>query len=103
MYRDLGYPCSQSVEDLYYRQIAGGVDVNVVFPFGSYPDSLFPYEIDNRRLLRELHDFCPELSARFLPFVCIDTARQVSEQITAITELATQYPVYGIKINPVDR
>ena len=55
MYKNIDYPCCQSIEGLYYRQLAGGVDVNVVFPFGSYPANSFPYEIDNLRLMKEVY------------------------------------------------
>ena len=103
MYERLDYPCCQSIEGLYYRQLAGGVDVNVVFPFGSYPTSSVPYEIDNRRLMKEVYEFCPELSDRFLPFICLDTANHVAQQIAAAKSLVEKYPIYGIKINPVDR
>ena len=103
MYENLDYPCCQSIEGLYYRQLSGGVDVNVAFPFGSYPASSFPYEIDNRRLIKEVYEFCPELSGRFLPFICLDTANKVPQQIEAAKKLAEKYPIYGIKINPIDR
>lgn len=103
MYENLDYPCCQSIEGLYYRQLAGGVDVNVVFPWGSCPAGKFPYDIDNRRLMKEVYEFCPEISERFLPFICFDTANQVTQQISAAKTLTAKYPLYGIKINPVDR
>ncbi len=103
MCENLDYPCCQSIEGLYYRQLSSGVDVNVVFPFGSYPTSSFPYEIDNLRLMKEVYEFCPEISDRFLPFICFDTKEKVPQQMHAAKELAEKYEIYGIKINPVDR
>ncbi|MCF7838233.1 MAG: amidohydrolase [Candidatus Marinimicrobia bacterium] len=97
-----GYPYCQSVEGLYYRQRAAGVDVNVVFPFGSHPSGAFPYELDNRRLLKEVYEFCPEYAERFLPFLCLDPGGQVPEQLAAARALIQAQAVYGIKINPVD-
>lgn len=57
-----GHPYCQSIESLYYRQISAGVDVSIVFPFGSHPRSSFPYEIDNRVLLKELYKYHTEHS-----------------------------------------
>jgi len=113
------YPYAQSVEGLAYRMRACGVDAAAVFPFTpelhfdlsrapsgelvptDTPVSPAPYAAENRLLMREVFDFCPELSDRFLPFVCIDPARAVAAQVDELTRLADEYPIYGIKINPV--
>ena len=113
------YPYAQTVEGLYYRQLAGGVDVNVVFPFSAdlyfdparlmegevtlarEPLSPCPYAVENRLVMREVFDYCPEISRRFLPFVCIDPGRAVAEQINQLEKLERDYPIYGIKVNPV--
>ena len=118
-YCRLEYPYAQTVEGIYYQQLAGGVDVNVVFPFSfdlyceprgllagrkqpaAEPLSPAPFASENRLLLREALDFCPELSERFLPFVCIDPARAAAEQLVELEALAGEYPIYGIKVNPV--
>jgi hypothetical protein len=118
-YALMEYPYAQTVEGLYHQQLAGGVDANVVFPFtadlyfeperllegrlvpAARPLSPVPYGTENRLLLREVHDYCPELARRFLPFVCIDPARAVREQVAELGKLAREYPVYGIKVNPV--
>ncbi|QDS98204.1 amidohydrolase family protein [Adhaeretor mobilis] len=113
------YPYAQSAESLYYRQLAGKVDVNVVFPL--LPDLSFdlakmkhgervrvqsplsdpPYSIENLMLMREIFDFCPELSNRFIPFVSLDPVRDVEPQLRALKNLEHDYPIYGIKIHPV--
>lgn len=113
------YPYAATIESIYYRQYKCGVDVNVVFPFtpelyldipawvnGDYkkadtPLSSVPYSVENRMLLREVYEFCPELAGRFLPFISIDPTREVEKQIRNIESLMSQYPIYGIKINPV--
>lgn len=113
------YPYAQSAEGLYYKQRSGGVDVNVVFPFtadlhfdpkrliagemrpAARPISPVPYAGENRLLLREIYDYCPEIDDHFLPFVCIDPARKIGEQIEELVALERDYPIYGIKVNPV--
>ena len=113
------YPYAQSLEGLYYRQLAAGVDGNVVFPYsadlaydlsglldgelksngGEFSEA--PYAAENRLLLREVYDYCPELSERFLPFVCVDPGRVVDVQLRVLERLYESYPIYGIKIVPV--
>lgn len=118
-YACLEYPYAQSVEGLYYRQLAGGVDVNVVFPFSpdlffnlrrlidgvavpdNEPISPMPYGRENRLLMQEIFLCCPELQRRFLPFVSVDPGREVAAQIKALEQLEADYPIYGIKILPV--
>jgi predicted TIM-barrel fold metal-dependent hydrolase len=113
------YPYAQTVEGLAYRMRACGVDAAVVFPFTpelhfdlsktptgelvatDTPVSPAPYVAENRALMREVFDYCPELSDRFLPFVSVDPARSVAAQVDELNALADEYPVYGIKINPV--
>lgn len=118
-YALMEYPYAQTVEGLYYRQLAGGVDVNVVFPFSAHlhfdpvrlmqgemvpadrPFSCAPYGVENRLMMRELFDYCPEIAGRFLPFVCIDPGRAVREQLAGLETLETSFPIYGIKVDPV--
>ena len=118
-YSRLEYPYAQTAEGIYYRQITSGVDINVVFPFtadlyfdftnllngqmipADTPISPSPYEIENLTVMREIFDFCPELSERFIPFISIDPVRDVNGQLRAIEKLARNYPIYGIKVNPV--
>ena len=113
------YPYGQSIEGLYYRQLAAGVDVNIVFPHSpdlffdlaalvegrlipaERPLSMAPYVAENQMLMREIFSFCPECQSRFMPFVSVDPGRMVGEQITALHELESEYPIYGIKIMPV--
>jgi len=113
------YPYAQTVEGLYHQQQAGGVDASVVFPFSAdlhfdlarlaegemvpaaAPLSPAPCGAENRLLLREVHDWCPELAGRFLPFASLDPGRSVSAQLRELAQLTRQYPVYGLKVNPV--
>ncbi len=119
MYARREYPYAQSVESLYYRQLAGGVDVNVVFPLSAdlyfepsgwlsgqrtpaaQPLSPAPYAIENSLLLREVYDFLPEWSNRFLPFISMDPSRDIDAQLRHVEALRAAYPIYGVKINPV--
>ncbi len=112
------YPYAQNIEGLYYQQLHGGVDVNIVFPFTSDlyfdlpgliagrfeksrpPVSSAPFQAENLLLLREVFDYCPELSRRFLPFISMDPLRETRAQAREIEKLLKKYPVYGIKINP---
>jgi predicted TIM-barrel fold metal-dependent hydrolase len=113
------YPYACSIETIACHQKMAGVDVNVVFPFSAdlFFDSLYlkkgicrpsvrsvspsPYAIENQLLLREVYEFCPEYSGRFLPFISIDPGRSVAKQIKNILMLEKKYPIYGIKISPV--
>jgi len=116
----ISFPYCSSVEDIYYRQIANGVDVSVIFPISpdfffdlntfietgrlvpaEKPISKVPYERENRLLLADVFRFCPEHKERFLPFISVDPARKVKEQIEVLQELETEYPIYGVKISPV--
>lgn len=113
------YPYASTIEGLAYMQQAGGVDVTGVFPFTPHlhfdfrgvvegtlrpverPVSPAPYAAENALLLREVYDYCPELSRRFLPFVSVDCERDISAQVAELTRLWEQYGFYGIKISPV--
>lgn len=114
------YPYAQSIEGMYYRQLASGVDVNIVFPLsGSLhfdpvyfqqgimrparkPLSPAPYQIENTMLMREIFEFFPEFQHRFIPFVSVDPARKTEEQLAFLLELERDFPIYGIKICSVE-
>jgi len=119
-YASLEYPYGQTLEGLYYRQLACDVDVNVIFPYAAElywdfdslldnrlepaanrPTVTAPYVVENRMLLTEVFLYCPEIAARFLPFVSVHPTVNVAAQISALDELAAEFPVYGIKISPV--
>ena len=113
------YPYAATVEGIYYRQKACGIDVSVVFPFtpdlyfdsasfldyrmrpARRPISPAPYATENELLLREVYDFCPELTQRFLPFISVDPLRKVEEQCRSLEALSQRYPIYGIKVSGV--
>jgi predicted TIM-barrel fold metal-dependent hydrolase len=119
-FAQLEFPYCSSIEDIYYRQRANGVQHSVVFPIngdlffdlGTYiatgkltpaakPLSPVPYERENRMLLTELFSYCPELKGHFIPFVSVDPGRMVKEQVQSLRALADEFPIYGIKISPV--
>jgi len=113
------YPYAQTAEGIYYKQLSSKVDVNVVFPFSvdlycepiklldsqrvpaKEPLSDVPYKVENLILMREVFDYCPELSTRFITFISVDPARDVSGQLEELKKLEEKYPIYGIKVNPV--
>ena len=113
------YPYAQTAEGIYYQQLSSDVDVNVVFPLSNdlycepvkllegeripakEPLSAIPYKTENQILMREVFIYCPELSKRFLPFVCVDPVREVKAQISELEKLEKDFPIYGIKVNPV--
>ena len=114
------YPYAETIESVYYKQLAGGIDINVVFPFrpdlfcnvkqlistgdvvqDEDPISPVPYELENRNLFREVYEHCPELADRFLPFLCVDPGRLQREQLKVMDDIVKNYPVYGIKIVPI--
>jgi predicted TIM-barrel fold metal-dependent hydrolase len=116
----ISFPYCASIEDLYYRQRANGVDVSVVFPIGpelffdipafvetgrlvpaEKPISKAPYERENRLMLTDVFKFCPEHQDRFLPFISVDPGRKVQEQLEVLRELEDEFPIYGAKIAPV--
>jgi len=119
-YASMEFPYAQSLEDHYYRQLCGGVDASIVFPYapdlyfdpqalvrrgecvpGNPPISPTPYGIENRMVIREIFEYFPELAQRFIPFISFDPGRAVEDQIQAALELERQWPIYGIKIVPV--
>lgn len=114
------YPYAQTIEGLYYRQKAAGVDVNIVFPASASlffdpayfekgemrpaknPLSAFPYAIENEMLMLDVFEFNPEHKDRFITFVSVDPGREVAGQINLLGELEKRFPIYGIKISPVE-
>jgi hypothetical protein len=108
------FPYSLSYEDLVLRMDQLGIQQSCVFPF---PNSAFyqvdatpqatirttskytscPYKLENRNLMHEIFNVFPEYSHRALPFLMFDPSRQITEQVAAMEELATQYPIFGLK------
>ena len=113
------YPYAATAEGIYYRQKACGIDASVVFPFSPdlhfdlsafleyrmrparRPVSPVPYAVENELLLREVYDFCPELTPNLLPFISFDPLRKTAEQRRHVGQLAERYPVYGVKVSGV--
>ena len=119
-FAETGFPYCSSVEDLFYRQTANGVDCSVVFPTtpelffdiqeysltgklipAARPLSNAPYAQENRMLLHDVFRFCPERASHFLPFVSVDPGRMIQEQLASLRELDEEFSVYGLKICPV--
>lgn len=119
-YSCLEYPYAQTIEGLYFRQKATGVDISIVFPASAslfFDPSLFkagtmhpaptplseaPYAVENQMLMMEIFEFNPYPKERFIPFASVDPGRMVKEQISLLCKLEHQYPIYGIKISPVE-
>jgi predicted TIM-barrel fold metal-dependent hydrolase len=114
------FPYCQDLEGLYHRQALNRVDLSVVFTYSTdlyfdlptlirtgrmvpaaAPYAEAPYALENRMLFKEVYEYCPEHSHRFLPFVIIDPVRKVREQIRCLEGLMEQHPFYGIKVVPV--
>lgn len=107
------YPYCLSFEDLVVRMKSLGIGRSVVFPMDSsfYRASLiqekeirttrefskFPYELENRNLLKEIYEIFPEYSALAIPFLTFDPSRQTQKQADLLTELYKDYPVFGLK------
>ena len=113
------HPFAATAEGLAYRLKACNVDMAITFPFtadlyfdfaalkegdavpAEHPVSPAPYAAENLLVMREVFEFCPEHSDRFLPFVSMDPGRAAGAQLRALRELEERYPIYGIKVNPV--
>ena len=114
------YPYCQSVENLRYKQRLAGVDFTVTFPFSSElyfdvhtlidegravvadrPYSEAPYSGENRLLFTEVFEFCAEATDSVMPFVEVDPGRCIGKQIAVLEEIDSKYPIYGMKIAPV--
>ena len=112
-YRNFGYPYAISFEDHVIRMRCFGMDRAVLFPFVEslyYVKDLnksaiettkqycqFPYELENKNLLKEIYDIFPEYSDRAIPFLIFDPSRETEKQALFFEELYQQYPVFGLK------
>ena len=91
-----------------------GIVRSIVFPFVSYfgwpglglggradvreRDFSVPYAFENRRMMREIFEINPDTADAALPFVIVDPARKVGEQLASLRELKGEFPIRGIKI-----
>lgn len=109
------FPYAQSAEDLSVRMDRWGVDASVCFPFlySSYYDMRafsrgqvrkgrsvecpVPYAVENRRLCQEIYEAYPACARRLLPFGFFDASRDQAGQVSALRELADEYPLFGLK------
>jgi len=112
-YLNYAYPYCLSFEDLVTRMKYLGIDYAAVFPMSSsyYTIDLnesekvttneqfskFPYDIENRNLLKEIYEIFPEYSDRVLPFLMFDPSRKTKEQAELFEKLYNTYPVFGLK------
>jgi predicted TIM-barrel fold metal-dependent hydrolase len=111
------YPYCQDLRTLFTHADRTGVTRCVVFPCVSYQamDLLqlreskvvlnghlddVPYGRENRRLLKEIYEYFPQLALRTIPFVNLDPVRKVNEQIALLRKLREDFPFYGLKIQP---
>ena len=111
------YPYCQDLRTLFTHADRTGVTRCVVFPCVSYQamdlvqlrdskvvlderlDSV-PYARENRRLLKEIYEYFPDLALRTIPFVNLDPLRKVNEQIALLRKLRREHPFHGLKIQP---
>lgn len=110
------FPYAQHLVAMVEEGGALGVDRWVVFPFvshmaldvegfltadiregGMQPEKV-PYALENRRLLKEIYDLFPELSAKILPFVMADPMRNTAAQAVELRKLRERYRFHGIKM-----
>lgn len=109
------YPYCMSAESLFVRMELTKVDYAFVFPmiyseyfllkplckgiFRKDPDSIsaFPYKVENALLCKEIYEAFPYCAGKLLPFMFFDPRRHPKEQAAFLDELASQYPVFGIK------
>lgn len=56
-----------------------------------------PYELENRRMMREVHDLFHEEQDAALPFAMFDPFRETAGQEKALRELRREYSLYGLK------
>ncbi|NIA28313.1 MAG: amidohydrolase family protein [Actinobacteria bacterium] len=111
-YYQYGYPYALSLEDLIIRMETLDVDHAVVFPFvdsafyKKTPSARigtttrycrFPYEIENRNLLKEIYEIFPQHSQKMLPFLMFDPSRETEKQAAHLEKLAEEFPVFGLK------
>jgi len=110
------YPFVQSVCDLRFKQLAGGIENTIVFPMpGTYyyridrttkefwrPSGLmhFPYEVENEALLRDVEiarQLYPE--GIIFPFLNIHPTECVGQQIDHLDRLMQKYGFAGLKFH----
>lgn len=111
------YPYSQDLRTLFTHADRTGVARCVVFPCVSYQAmdlaqlresrvvldgrlDAVPYGRENRRLMKEIYDYFPDLARRTIPFVNVDPLRKVPEQIELLRDLRATYRFHGLKIQP---
>lgn len=110
------FPYAQHLVAMVEEGSALGIDRWIVFPFvshgaldikgfltgdireGGMQLTDVPYALENRRLLREIHELFPELAPRILPFVMVDPMRNTVAQARELRQLRKEYRFHGIKM-----
>ncbi|MEO6846320.1 MAG: amidohydrolase family protein [Chthoniobacterales bacterium] len=59
-----------------------------------------PYAFENRRLMVEIENYFPELSAKALPFWMFDPSHEQKAQVAALRALGEEFRCYGLKTQP---
>ena len=108
-------PYCMSAESQIVRMELTKVDTCVVFPylyseyFALRPftkgifrrdprsESAFPYQFENETLCREIYEAMPYCAGVLLPFAFFDPGRRAKEQAAFLDELASRWPLFGIK------
>jgi len=109
------FPYGQQLEDLVTNGGALGIRRWVVFPMVSNLSlsisamrrgdittegalASVPYEFENQRMMREMHDYFPDHGAKVWPFAMFDPGRNVEGQVKALRSLYERYPFQGLKV-----
>lgn len=63
-------------------------------------DSLYPYEIENKELIRSIDKHDKE--GKILPFLCINPKVKVTEQLEGLFKLLKNNKIFGLKFHTLD-
>ncbi len=117
LYFTHSFPYSHSLRDSFEAGQRVGITHSVVFPwvtsFYYHLPSLMrgkvllggkvgraPFHFENEQMLRQLYEIFPSYIPRYIPFVIVDTLREVRKQVRVLETLLRKYPFYGLKVHP---
>ena len=109
-YLNYRYPTTADLIDFHEKMSKNGVDYSITFPMpttlyydgrmilqGEYIHSgisLFPYQIENEYLVKQIEHF---KITNILPFLSFSIHCEVEKQVEHLRNLIEHYPVYGLK------
>lgn len=117
LYFTHSFPYSHSLRDSFEAGQRVGITHSVIFPwvtsFYYHLPSLMrgkvllggkvsraPFHFENEQMLRQLYEIFPAYIPRYIPFVIVDTLREVRKQVRVLETLLRKYPFYGLKVHP---